>query len=329
MTENQPSAAVPGQVVAVNAHDVKVQQTPAVEGREFESRIYKAISVQRPVVLEYVKSLRREKPDASPAELLRVLEKRYVTTVTMTGTGVGMSAALPAVGIGISLGLGAVDLVFFYETSALYVLAAAELHGIEVHDVERARPLVYGVLLGEKSQSKINKMVLTAAGAGGVDQARAVAGGTVGKVLPNGWGDVLTQQLPDSALAPLSTVLAKQALKSSAKFGAGTLGKVIPFGVGAIVGGVGSYTFGRDIVKAARLAFPAPPADFPDALRDFSKPEQGLIKSSRAAQALQSAAHTVVDAGGATWRGGTRLAGSVGSRLKRKSTADDSREAQG
>ena len=104
----------------------------------FQQKIYQAISVQRPVVIEYLKSVRRDKPDATPAEILKELEKRYVATVTITSTGVGASAAIPAVGIPLALGLGMADLLFFYETSALFVLAATELHGIEVQG-RRAR----------------------------------------------------------------------------------------------------------------------------------------------------------------------------------------------
>lgn len=270
------------------------------ESDGFQSKIYQAISVQRPVVLEYLKSLRREKPNATAAEILKELDKRYVATVTITSTGVGVSAAIPGVGTALALGLGVTDLLFFYETSALYVLAATELHGIAVSDAERARPLVFGMLLGQKSQSQVTKIVYQAAGAGGVTQARAVAG-TVGQAFPKGWGEVLTQQLPDSALAPLATVLAREAVKTSAKFGAGTLGKAIPFGFGAVVGGVGSFTFGRDVVKAARLAFPTDPIDFPDGLLDFQKPEPGAVEASRAVKALQSAADNVSDFGEAVW----------------------------
>ncbi|NYI42669.1 hypothetical protein [Demequina lutea] len=63
-----------------------------------------------------------------------------------------------------------------FASSALYVLAATELHGIEVRDAERARPLVFGMLLGEKSQSKVAKIVMqavqtAAAGASGFGEA--------------------------------------------------------------------------------------------------------------------------------------------------------------
>ena len=299
MTTIQPTPAAPDEERVL---DVVVEKASDIsKSEDFKSKIYQAISVQRPVVLEYLKSLRRGKPNATAAEILKELDKRYVATVTITSTGVGASAAIPVVGIPLALGLGVIDLLFFYETSALYVLAATELHGIEVSDAERARPLVFGMLLGQKSQSQVAKLVRQAAGAGGVDQARALATGMVGRRLPAGWGEVLTQQLPDSALAPLETVIARRALMASAKFGAGTLGKAIPFGFGAVVGGVGSFTFGRDVVKAARLAFPMPPTDFPEALLDFQKPEPEIVEPSRAVKALQSAADNVSDFGEAVW----------------------------
>jgi hypothetical protein len=304
MTSIEPTPAAPDNenlpdVIVKNARD-----TAKSEG--VQAKIYQAISIQRPVVLEYLKSLRRDKPDATPAEILKELERRYIATVTVTSTGVGASAAIPAVGTGIALTLGVADLLFFYETSALYVLAATELHGIEVRDADRARPLVFGMLLGEKSQSKVSKLVMQAAGAGSINTARTVATHSVGKALPKGWGEVLTQQLPDSALAPLATVLARQALRASGKVAGRTLGKVLPFGIGAVIGGVGSFTFGRDVVKAAHLAFPTTPTAFPDALLDFAKPEPGLASlenagPSRAVKAMHSAAGSASGFGGAAW----------------------------
>ncbi|GAB3129615.1 hypothetical protein [Glaciibacter psychrotolerans] len=292
MATTPPTSVLPGEKIVLG--DIS-------ESEDFRSKIFQAIVVQRPVVVEYLKSLRREKPDATAAEILKELEKRYVATVTITSTGVGASAAIPVVGIPLALGLGVADLLFFYESSALYVLAATELHGIEVSDAERARPLVFGMLLGQKSQSQVAKLVLHAAGAGGVDHARSIANGAVGVALPTGWGEVLTQQLPDSALAPIATVIAREALKNSAKFGAGTLGKAIPFGLGAVVGGVGSFTFGRDVVKAAHVAFPLAPTGFPESLVDFLKPEPELLEPSRAARAFHSAAENVSDFGEAVW----------------------------
>jgi hypothetical protein len=271
------------------------------ESEGFQAHIYNAIAVQRPIVVEYLKALRREKPVATAPEILKELDNRYVATVTVTSTGVGASAAIPGVGIPLALGLGVADLLFFYETSAIYVLSVAELHGTAVNDVGRARPLVLGMLLGEKSQTQVSKLVLSAVGAGGVDQARTAATGAVGKVLPQGWGDILTQQMPDSALAPLTVVIAREALKASGRLGAGTLGKAIPFGVGAVVGGLGSFYFGRDVVKAARLAFPESPTAFPAWLDDFARPPRQPIEPPRAVRALQDAAGHVSNFGGDVW----------------------------
>lgn len=291
--EAAKALGVPPELVAEKAKEI-------AKGDGFQAQIFKAIAVQRPVVLEYLRSVRRDKPHASPADLLKELDSRYVATVTIASSGVGASAAIPGVGIPIALGLGAADLLFFYETSALYVLAVAELHGIPVTDPERARPLVLGMLLGQKSQSEVSKWVLTSFGAGGVSQARSIATGTVGKSLPKGWGEVLTEQLPESALAPLTIVIGREALKVGGKIGAGTLGKAIPFGVGAVIGGVGSFTFGRDVVKASRIAFPETPEAFPGWLLDYEKPARES-EPSRAAIALESAAGNAKDFGESVW----------------------------
>lgn len=269
-----------------------------------QGKIYQAIAGQLPFVEMYLTSLRREKPDASVSDLLAELDKRYVATVSVASAGVGASAAIPAVGIPIALGLGVADLLFFYEASALYALSVAALHGVEVEDVERAKPLVFGMLLGEKSQNAVSGLVLSAVGAGGVasmSEARKRAAGAVGSKLPSGWGGVVAEQMPESALAPLTVVLAKQAMKTGAKFGAGTVGKIIPFGVGAVIGGVGSFYFGRDVVKAARHAFPEKPTAFPAWLEDFRKPESEPGETPRALAALQRASGAVGDFGSDVW----------------------------
>lgn len=271
------------------------------KGEGFQAQIFKAIAVQRPVVLEYLRSVRRGKPGATPAEVLKELDSRYVATVTITSSGVGASAAIPGLGIPIALGLGVADLLFFYETSALYVLAVAELHGIHVADPERARPLVLGTLLGQKSQNQMSKLVLSAVGIGGVAAARDAASGAVTKAVPKGWGEVLTEQIPESALAPLTIAIGRESIKLGGKLGAGTVGKTIPFGVGAVIGGLGSFTFGRDVVKSARIAFPHPPTEFPDWLRDYARPERGNVEPTRAALALESAAGSVKDYGENVW----------------------------
>jgi len=52
------------------------------------------------------------------------------------------------------------DLLFFSETSALYGLSVAEVLGIPVDDTERAKLLVFGMLLGQKSQSQVSRLAM-------------------------------------------------------------------------------------------------------------------------------------------------------------------------
>lgn len=270
------------------------------ESDAIQSKIFDAIAVQRPVVMSYLRSLRRDKPDADIGKLIQELDNRYIATVTVASSGVGASAAIPGVGIPLALGLGVADMLFFYETSALYVLAIAELHGCNVDDVERARPLVLGTLLGEKSQAAVSTIVMTAMGAGAVEQARKTASSAVSSVVPKGWGELLFDNIPVSALAPLTVVMRRQALASVGKMGSTTLGKAIPFGVGAVIGGVGSYYFGKDVVKSSRKAFTVAPKSFPEWLEDFERSDED-IEPSRAQKAMQAASENVKNFGEDAW----------------------------
>lgn len=44
--------------------------------------------------------------------------------------------------------------------------------------------------------------------------------------------------------------------------GTSVLGRAIPFGIGAVVGGLGNHALGRKVVQSSRSAFGPPPAHF-------------------------------------------------------------------
>ena len=60
---------------------------------DFQERVFKAIAVQRPAVTAYIKEIRRRHPDATPAQVMRIIEKQYVATTTSASAVVGASAA--------------------------------------------------------------------------------------------------------------------------------------------------------------------------------------------------------------------------------------------
>ena len=96
--------------------------------------IDRLLTVQRPIVLAHIRSIRRGKPNATPEEIIRALERRYLAAVTTGGALVGASAAVPAIGTGTSLALSTVETAGFLEASALFAQSVTEVHGIVVDD---------------------------------------------------------------------------------------------------------------------------------------------------------------------------------------------------
>jgi hypothetical protein len=214
--------------------------------------IDKVLSVQRPVVLAHIRSIRSSRPDASPAQVIAILERRFLTAVTGGGALVGATAAIPAVGVATSLVLSGVETAGFLEASALFAQSVTELHGIAVVEPERARTLVMAMMLGNGGQELLQQFATEAAGRG----SRAAY-----------WGEFVTKSLPRAALGPLTERVRTAFLRRFAVTqGTSVVGRAIPFGIGAVFGGVGNNILGRRIVRSAREAFPAPPETFPAAL---------------------------------------------------------------
>src|SRR5690554_953032 len=100
----------------------------------------KALEAQRPLAVANVERLRRVHPEKSPAELISYLNKIYLAAVTTTGAGAGAAAIVPNVVVQVPVALG--DLLTFLEASVLYTISVAEIHGLDLEDVERRRLLV-------------------------------------------------------------------------------------------------------------------------------------------------------------------------------------------
>lgn len=268
---------------------------------DFQERVFRAIAVQRPAVTAYIKEVRRKKPDATPAEVMKTIEGQYVATTTMASAAIGASASIPAVGVPVAIGLGVGDLIFFYETTALFALCMAELRGIPIDDPERAKAIVLGALLGEKKRNKVAAMVLAALPAGATV---AVARSTAGKVASNAtprWGDLLAEQLPDSALVPVTMVLARQAIAQGTVMGAVKISsKAIPV-IGAVAGGATSFYFGSSVVKSCRTGFSDPVTEWPEWLELTDADGDGIPDPPKAVLAMRAATDTAKEFGEDVW----------------------------
>ena len=209
----------------------------------------RVLSVQRPVVVAHVRSLRRRHPDATPAEIIQILERQYLTAVTGGGAAVGASAVIPGVGMAAALGLSGVETLGFLETTALFAQSVTEVHGIALDDPERARKLVMAMILGTPGTQLINQL------------AGQIAGGQVRTAF---WGEMVTSSLPKQVVNGIGGQVRDQFIKRfAARQGTTIVGRALPFGIGAAVGGLGNHALGRKVIQASRTGFGMPQAEFP------------------------------------------------------------------
>lgn len=212
--------------------------------------IDRVLTVHRPVVLAHIRSIRRGKPHATPDEIITVLERRYLAAVTTGGALVGASAAIPAVGTGASLALSSVETAGFLEASALFAQSVTEVHGIVVDDPDRARALVMTMVLGTAGSDLVKQLAAQATGSGVVRSAY--------------WGETLAKGVPTALMGPLADRIKHTFLKKFATAqGTNIIGRLLPFGIGAVIGGGGNHLLGRQIIRTSRQGFGPAPATLP------------------------------------------------------------------
>ncbi|CAN5172492.1 hypothetical protein BH11ACT3_BH11ACT3_01710 [soil metagenome] len=239
----------------------------------------RVMSVQRPVVLAHIRSIRRRRPNDSPALIIQTLERRYLAAVTTGGAAFGASAAIPAVGTAASLALSGAETAGFLEASALFAQSVTEIHGIAVDEPERARTLVMALMLGSAGQDLIQQFAGQATGKG---KGRTAY-----------WGEFVTSSLPTAAFGPIADRIRAAFIRRFAVTqGTSIAGRLIPFGIGAVVGGAGNHLMGRKIVKSSHEAFGPPPAFFPVTLDALPRaPKQPRApKAPRSPRALRPVA---------------------------------------
>jgi hypothetical protein len=70
--------------------------------------------------------------------------------------------------------------------------------------------------------------------------------------------------MPQMVMGPVTDRLKRTFLKRFAvNQGTSFVGKALPFGIGAAIGGVGNHMMGRQVVQAARTNFGPPPVVVP------------------------------------------------------------------
>lgn len=220
---------------------------PSSVERVLDTALDRALVVQRPVVAAYLERVKAKQPNATPAAVVELLERRYQAAAVGIGAASGGAAAMPGVGTAASLAAGAAEITAFVSATAMYVLALAELHGVPVSDPEIRRALVVGVLVGSGGEAAIE-------GAQGSGRH---------------WAQVINRPDSKGKIAGINSRLGHLMLtRFGARQGALLFGRALPLGIGAGVGAVGNAALARSAVNAARRAFGPAPQRFPGRVVD-------------------------------------------------------------
>lgn len=228
--------------MAAEAPDEPVSTAPS-HGQKVLNLLDKAIEIQSPRVRKNISRALQRNPEATPAQVIRTLERMYVSTLTGSGAAVGGIAAAPMAGTGVALALSAGESLSSLELSALFALSIAEVHGVPIDEIERRRTIVMGILLGGTGTSTITK---------------------VAERTGQHWATQIVAKVPGETLRQINKILGKNFVtKYGTKQGIIVLGRVAPFGIGAVIGGGANAALAALAVRAGRRAFGPPPASWP------------------------------------------------------------------
>mgnify|MGYP006913799696 CR=1 FL=1 len=225
-------------------------------GRAFIGAVDKAVQLQTSTIRTYVDWLRRQNPDATPAEIQKLMDKHLKNTVTGTGAGVGAAAAVP--GIGLFSGAAAVagESVLFLDLAAFYAVASAYLRGEDISDPERRRALVLSLLMGTKGLAIVDAML----------------GDDAGKIP----GKSTLAKFSGPTLANTNSVLERIAMRSMRKtLRRAWLGKLMPLGIGAIAGTTANRKLADGVIDNVQSGLSAMPAAFASPLPEKDTDEDG------------------------------------------------------
>ncbi|MGD1170557.1 hypothetical protein ACKUVQ_24970 [Mycobacterium seoulense] len=221
---------------------------PKASARALAQVIERSSRIQGPAAEAYVARLRNAHPSSGPADVLAKLQKRYVGMVTASGMAVGAAATIPGIGTLSALSAAAAETVTFLEATAFFVLAVAVVYDIPADHRELRRALVLSVLVGDNSKDAVAQLFGPARTNGG-------------------WISESVAAVPLSSMSRLNSRLLKSWVRRyTLRRGALMFGKLLPVGIGIVVGALGNYFAGKKIVRNADRAFGTPPARWPRAL---------------------------------------------------------------
>lgn len=251
----------------VGSDPAALERNAGPAGRALISALDRAVGVQAGTIERYVAFLRSHNRDASPVEIQRLVDKHFRNLSTGTGAGVGAAAAIP--GIGFFTGAAAVgaESLVFLDAAAVYTVTSAHIRGVDIRDPERRRALILIVLLGSKGSAVTDVVV-----------------GDLAKENNSLPSITAVSRFSTSRLTELNSRLLRIAVRRvGRKLGASWLGKILPFGIGAVIGSVANRKLAGRMVGNAYETLGTPPAHFdtPPPAREIKEPHRLFRRSKK------------------------------------------------
>ena len=171
----------------------------------------KAAKLQHKTIIKYVDRLKEKNPQATP--------------ITGTGAGAGVTAAIPAVGFVTGAAAVGVESLAFLDAATSYAVASAYLRGVDISNPERRKSIV----------------LLSVVGSEGTPLATATMG-TDSTI-------ALLTRASTPKLSDLNKKMFNFAMKRISKsIRLAWLGKLMPLGIGAVLGSVANRKIGNNLI---------------------------------------------------------------------------------
>lgn len=178
----------------------------------------------------------------SPRRRVAKLSAEVTRELTAIGAAAGAAAAVPGAGTLAVAGTTAAEGAWFALRMADLVMAVGAVHGHTEATAEQRRAWVLSVLaFGDTASAGVVRLV---------------------RDLGSGLGLRKGQAPSIDVLQAVNRTLVRQLLaRWGARRGAASLGRLLPFGVGAVVGGAANYASAQSIARQAERFFADLPAE--------------------------------------------------------------------
>lgn len=266
-------AARRAQKMLSKAVDSKGRPKPA-----FQRAVLAVMRAQRPLVIANLRRLTKKHLHDSPGELAERMSRRYIAALATTGATAGGVGAVPGIGTATSLGASFGAALGFLELTALYAQSIAELAGLHTKTDQQAQALVMTIMLGEEGRELLQQA------------ATSQPGSRFGTLGPSAWLASGLTGLTERAFSALANRFMRTLVRGEAvRF----LGRMVPFGIGAGIGGVANRNLARQVVIQTQETFGQLPQweHLPELFAELNSPRKSgrRLKSAKSKPAIQSA----------------------------------------